>query len=447
MNFKKGLVVIPLTTAFLLGGTVTTSLADGMGHDHGQTTVTPAAELRTSLDHLLSEHAFLAAEVMRKGADGAKDFDAAAASLSANTEDLSAAIASVYGEEAGAQFKKMWASHIGFFVDYVGGDEAAKKTALDNLSQYRLDFSKFLETATDKGLEAGALAEGLQMHVNQLIKAFDSYVAGDFETAYAQEREAIHHMYMVSKGLSNAIAEQFPEKFNNTTAVSAADDLHSELNYLLTEHAGLAAMVMQNGMDGADDFEASANALAANTDDLSAAIASVYGEEAGAQFKKMWAEHIGHFVTYVQGTGAKDKEKQKAALDALSAYKMAFAGFLSTATDGRLKTDALAEGLQMHVDQLIETFDSYVEKDYDTTYASLRESYAHMLNPAGGLAGAIVDQFPEKFAGNMPSDMPKTGMGGTADDGLSTEAMLFAGFAAALAISLTAARRLQSQKK
>lgn len=448
MNWKKGLVIVPLSTAFLLGGMAPQPLA----HEHAAAeTAAPAAELRTSLDHLLSEHAFLAVEVMRKGAEGAEDFEASAAALNANTEDLSAAIASVYGDEAGAQFKKMWSSHIGFFVDYVNasvkGDEAAKKKALDQLSQYRKDFSQFLETATDKRLEAGALAEGLQMHVNQLVKAFDHYMAGDYETAYEQEREAIHHMYMVSKGLSNAIAQQFPEKFNDTTAVSPADDLRSSLNYLLTEHAGLAAMAMQNGIDGSKDFQASADALADNTEDLSAAIASVYGEEAGMQFKEMWAEHIGHFVSYVKGTGAKDEAAKQAALEELSQYKTEFAKFLSTATGGRLKTDALAEGLQMHVDQLIGTFDSYTAKDYETSYASLRKAYAHMLQPAGGLAGAITDQFPDKFAGNMPSDMPKTGMGGTADDGMSAEAILLAGFAAALAITFVALRRLNSQEK
>src|SRR5690606_40455090 len=48
--------------------------------------------------------------------------------------------------------------------------------------------------------------------------------------------------------------------------------------------------------------------------------------------------------------------------------------------------------------------------------SSIREAYAHMTMPAAGLSAAIVDQFPEEFsAAEMPSEMPATGMGGTAD--------------------------------
>ncbi|WP_058309177.1 LPXTG cell wall anchor domain-containing protein [Gracilibacillus massiliensis] len=386
--------------------------------DHPSPTVdTPASELRSDLDHLLSEHVYLAIEAMRKGAEGAEDFDASTNALNENTDDLSNAIASVYGDEAGQQFNEMWSNHIGFFVDYVVAtgeeDEAGKEEALDNLSQYQEEFSNFLESATGERLEADALAEGLQMHVDQLVGAFEAYVMEDYEKAYEYEREAMHHMYMVSKGLSDAITDQFPEKFDETKAVTPANDLRSELNYLLSEHAGLAVIAMQNGIDGAPDFDASANALNSNTEDLADAIASVYGDEAGQQFKEMWAAHIGNFVDYVEATGAEDEEAQQAALDALADYRQEFSQFIDTATEGRVAADGLAEGLQMHVEQLIGAFDNYVEGNYQEAYDHVREAYAHMFIPAKGLSGAFVDQFPENFKDNMPSEMPKTGLAPT----------------------------------
>ncbi|WP_257349504.1 copper amine oxidase [Pseudalkalibacillus decolorationis] len=449
MNIKKTLVAVPLSFSLLLPVAANTTFAHE-GHEHKPTVTNPAVDLRTTLDKLLGEHVYLAVETMRKGVDGAPDFEQSAAALQANTEDLSAAIASVYGDEAGQKFKDMWSAHIGFFVDYVKGtaseDEAAKKAALDELAQYKEDFSNFLSTATDERLEADALAEGLQMHVDQLIGAFNAYVAGDFEKAYKYEREAIHHMYMVSKGLSSAIVQQFPEKFENTKAVTPAADLRSNLNYLLSEHAGLAAMAMQNGIEGSEDFEASAAALAANTEDLSAAIGSVYGEEAGQKFKDMWSAHIGNFVDYVKATGAKDEDAKKAALDALAEYKKNFSEFISTATEGRVPADVLAEGLQMHVEQLVKAFDTYVAEDYATTYPTIREAYAHMFGTSKALSGAIVAQFPDKFAGEMPDEMPKTGMGGTADQGMSTEAMILAGLTAMMAAAIVVSRRLSKQK-
>jgi hypothetical protein len=415
MNFKKSYLAIPLSMTLMIPAAGTAFAQNG--ENQSPMAVTPASDLRTTLQHYLSEHAYLAVEAMRRGAEGSEDFDAAANALNANTEDLTAAITSVYGEEAGNQFKEMWTNHIGFFVDYVkatgANDQAAKDEALKNLDGYRAEFSKFLETATGERLESDGLAEGLQMHVNQLIGAFDSYVAGDYDKAYEYEREAISHMHMVAKGLSSAITDQYPDKFENTMAVTPAADLRATLNHLLTEHAALATMAMQNGSDGSEDFDASVNALNENTEALSAAIASVYGEEAGNQFKEMWSNHIGFFVDYVEATGAKDEAAKKEALQNLDNYRANFSKFLETATDGRLKSDALAEGLQMHVDQLVGAFDSYAAGDYEKSFEDIRMAYEHMLNPAKGLSSAIVDQYPDKFAHDMPSQMPNTGMGGT----------------------------------
>lgn len=283
MNYKK-LLLTPVAALLVFSNAGMAQAHEGESHDM-PTVETEAADLRSTLDHLFSEHAFLAVETMRKGAEGAEDFDQSAAALDKNTEELADTIGSVYGEEAGEQFEQMWSEHIGYFVDYVNGtaenDEAAKEEALNQLSQYREDFSMFLEQATEERVEAESLAEGLQMHVDQLIGAFDAYVMGDYEKAYMYEREAIHHMYMVSKGLSTAITDQFPDQFNHTNPATPAADLRSELNYLFSEHAGLAAVAMQNGIDGSEDFEASTTALMHNTEDLSAAVTEVYGEEAG----------------------------------------------------------------------------------------------------------------------------------------------------------------------
>ncbi|SDJ16204.1 LPXTG cell wall anchor domain-containing protein [Salimicrobium halophilum] len=447
MNWKKGLVTIPLAATIAVPSLGLNVYAD----DHVETPSvdTEAVELRSSLDHLLSEHVYLAVETMRKGAEGASDFDQAAGALSQNTEDLSAAIASVYGEEAGNQFNEMWSEHIGYFVDYVKAtgaeDEAAKQEALDNLGQYKQEFSQFLEQATGERLEAGALAEGLQMHVNQLIGAFDAFVAGDYDKAYEYEREAMSHMYMVSKGLSDAMSNQFPEKFNDTSAVTPAADLRSDLSYLLSEHAGLAVVAMQNGIDGSEDFEASAEALSNNTEDLSNTIASVYGEEAGQQFQQMWSDHIGNFVSYVEATGAEDEQAKEQALTALEGYRSEFSSFIETATEGKVSADVMSEGLQMHVNQLIGAFDSYAMEDYEAAYGDIRAAYEHMFTPGKALSGAISAQFPDKFSQEMPSDMPKTGLA-PQDTGMNSTTWLAIGGMFALITALVFHFRRQQEQ-
>ncbi|WP_433747197.1 copper amine oxidase [Falsibacillus pallidus] len=447
MKIRKSILAIPLSMSLVLPVTATSFAAE----QAKPSVTTPAAELRTSLDQLLTEHAYLAVEAMRKGAEGAKDFEASANALNANADDLAKAITSVYGAEAGKQFDTIWKNHIGFFVDYVkatgANDQAKKDEALKKLDGYSGEFANFLANATGKRLEANSLAEGLQMHIKQLIGAFDSYVAGDYAKAYDYERQAIAHMAMVSKGLSNAITMQYPDKFDNTMAVTPAVELRSTLNHLLTEHAGLAVDAMQNGLDGSKDFQASADALAANTDDLSKAIASVYGEEAGQQFKDMWTKHIGFFVDYVKASAAKDDAKKQEALKNLDGYRMDFSKFIESATEGRVEAGALADGLQEHVNQLTGAFDSYAAGDYDKAYQQVREAYAHMLMPAKGLSSAFVDQFPDKFMGEMPSQMPKTGMGGTSqeDSQVPFEYLLAGLFAAAGATTLALRKKAAKQ--
>ncbi|WP_223701616.1 copper amine oxidase [Sutcliffiella deserti] len=425
VNWKKAMIAVPLSVGLLLPSYHVANAHDHSGNhsDHMASVSTPASDIRASLDALFSEHAFLAVVAMQKGIDGADDFDQAAGALNANTDDLAAAVTSVYGEEGGAAFKDIWSSHIGYFVDYVTAtaedNEEGRQAALAELDEYTVEQAAFLDTATESRLKASELEEGLKMHVEQLVWAFDNYVAGDFDKTYENLRHAIEHMYGPGKGLSWAITDQFPEKFENTSVDTPAADLRSDLNHLFSEHAALAILAMQKGIDGAGDFDASAAALGENTTDLSAAVASVYGEEGGTQFEEIWSSHIGYFVDYVVATAEENEEGKEMALANLEEYKVEQAAFLETATEGRLKAEVLEAGLQMHIDELLMAFNSYNEADYETAYETIRESYAHMFGVGEMLSGAIVDQHPDKFAQEKPSDMPNAGMGGAATNGIN----------------------------
>jgi hypothetical protein len=370
----------------------------------------PASDLRAGLSSMLAEHAMLAVITMQKGVDGADDFGDAAAALGKNTEDLTAAITSVFGADAGEAFNGLWSGHIGFFVDYVTAtaenDEAGRQAALDNLANYKEDFSGFLAGATK--IPQGDLASGLQMHVDQLVTAFDSYVNEDYDAVYTNLRSAYAHMYQTGGALAGAIAKEMPDKFSGDPN-SDAVNLRIALDRLLSEHAFLAVIAMQKGVDGAADFGAIAGALGENTEDLTAAISSVFGADAGEAFNGLWSGHIGFFVDYVTSTAGNDEAGRQAALDNLANYKEDFSGLLSGAT--KIPQGDLAAGLQAHVDQLVAAFDSYVDKDYAAAYTNLRTAYHHMMMTGDALAGAIIALESEETT--MPEAMPKTGMGGT----------------------------------
>lgn len=397
------------------------------------TTKGAGADLRSTLGQILGEHALLAIIAMQKGIDGKADFDQAAAALNANTDDLSAAVASVYGNEAGAAFKTIWASHIGYFVDYVkataANDSAAKQKAKDELAEYKVTQAKFFADA-NPNLPQAALEAGLEEHINMLLTAFDDYVAKDYTGAYTTADEAYKHMFMFGDTLSAAIVKQYPDKFTSDMSTMGASDLRSALGIILGEHATLAAWTMQKGIDGAPDFEQAAAQLNKNTDDLSAAVASVYGNEAGAAFKTIWASHIGYFVDYVKATAAGDTTAKQKAVDELAEYKVTQAKFFADANPN-LTQSALEAGLTEHINMLLKAFDAYVAKDYTTAYSEERMAYHHMFGFGDILSEAIVMQYPAKFGGtatttpttpttpSMPS-MPTTpttgGAAGTSAD-------------------------------
>lgn len=118
-------------------------------------------------------------------------------------------------------------------------------------------------------------------------------------------------------------------------------------------------------------------------------------------------------------------------MQALEDYRETFANFLEEGTNGELSAEKLAPSLQQHADFLFNTFDQYAEGDYEQTYQTLRDSYAHMFGASKALSTGIVAQNPEMFMSEqMPEEMPDTGMGGTASN---HDIWLYASILAALA--------------
>jgi hypothetical protein len=364
-----------------------------------------AEALRLTLEEQLGHHAVLAVEAMRAGVTGREDFDAAAAALADNTDDLVASIELVYGADGADAFRQLWEDHIGFFVDYtVGlaeGDDQAQSEALARLDQYRQDFATFLSTASDGEIDAGTVAASLQEHVDQLVTQIDAYHSGDFDTAFAQEREAYAHMFTTAQALAGGIAAQFPDRFPAEQAATGGEvpaiDLQSQVGQQLGEHAHAAIVAMQRGVTGAEDFDAAAAALADNTDDLVASIELVYGADGADAFRQLWEDHIGFFVDYTVGLAEGDDQAQSEALARLDQYRQDFATFLSTASDGEIDAGTVADGLQIHVDQLVAQIDAYADGDFTTAHTQAYQAYGHMYMTAEALAGGIAAQFPDRF--------------------------------------------------
>jgi len=354
-----------------------------------------AADTSVTLSRLLAEHTTLATIATTRALEGGKDFDQAAAALTANGEELADVIGSVYGDEARATFLKGWNDHIGYLVAYTtataGGDAAGKATAVKDLNAYVESFGTFVAEAT--GLPPQAVKQGLKAHVQHHAGIIDAYKAGNYKQAFAIQRAAYEHMVGLGAALGGGIATQ--QKLDAGDTTKQGVETRTLLGSQLSEHSALAYIATTNALAGSKAFPESAAALGENSKDLGATIESVYGKEARAAFDKQWAEHIGYLVDYTTAVAKKDDAAKEKAVADLGAYVETFGEFLAGATD--LPPQAVKDGLDAHVKHHAGAIDAFAAGDFEQAMSLDGAATEHMWGLGDTLSDAITKQSPDKF--------------------------------------------------
>ena len=360
----------------------------------------PAVQIRIAVDRALGEHAFLVIEAMRTSAEGeGAEFEAAAEALEENTTAIADLIAGVTRPEEAGAFGEQWRNHIAYLVDYARAvsdeDADAQNLAEEQLHTYSGDFSALLVEAFP-ALPADVVSDLVAEHVSQLEQV-TSLGEGDYEEAFPAIRGTYAHMFAIGDGLTTGILSRLgPGIEGRDTAFSPALDMRLGLDRLLGEHTYLAATVMRANVEGGPHLDAAVEAINANSTELSDQIEAIYGGDAAAAFGDLWTQHIADYVSYVEATEAEDEDAQQAALDALATYRSEFSAFLAGANP-YLDAGALESLLEVHTHHLIDQVSAYAGGDYAGAFTILREGYTQTADLAGGLAGAIADQFPQLF--------------------------------------------------
>ncbi|HTE69918.1 MAG TPA: hypothetical protein VK942_14350 [Actinomycetes bacterium] len=371
-------------------------------------------ELRAQLEQLLGQHAILTVRLTRARLRGDEDLaQSADEALSKNAAEIAAPIGAVYGAEAAETFEQTWFNHVTSVFNYARGvaddDAAVMSEARRQLDDYVTDLSEYLGEATHQAIPAEVVAEELRMHVNLLLEQVDAYAAEDYERAFQLERESYAHMFPLGKALAAGIVTgeggELPADFDNP-----ARELQSQLGMRFGEHAELAVDAMRSGISDYPDFPVAAATLDQNTREITAMIESVFGGESARSFQTLWSDHIDAFVAYTQALAQMDEAAQDAAQDRLTGFNSEFANFLSTSTDGRLATAALADAFVMHEEMLLKQINEYAAADYVTAHQVSYEAYQHMFALADQAATAI----GETVAAGNPQGGAETGSGAMA---------------------------------
>jgi hypothetical protein len=185
---------------------------------------------------------------------------------------------------------------------------------------------------------------------------------------------------------------------------SGASSLRSALTAGLQEHVYLGGIAVENGATHgltSPEFKAAAATLDKNSVALSQAIGGIYGNAAGAQFLKIWRQHIGFFVDYTKARATHDAAGLAQAQKHLDGYRAQFGAFLAKANPN-LTQAAVANDLKGHVATLEAAIDAVVAKKANA-FDLLQAAAAHMPGTADVLAGAISKQYPKKFSGSSSS--------------------------------------------
>lgn len=424
MKMKQ--LIVPVLSLSLLVPTTGAFAADATSAST-PTVSTKAADLRSDLDYLLSEHFALAVVAMTKAYEGAPDAAQALDALDKNALDMQPAIESLYGKEGGAEFERIFRAHNQYT------DELVKATKMNNADAIKAaeakvqgfvdEFAKFLSTATGGKLPEQAAEDALRLHEDQVQDVFEKYVAGDYTGAYTEYREGLGTMFTISKALSGAIVAQFPAKFDNTSVDTPAADLRSALNNLAAEHFALSVLQMQKQYNDEPDSNALIAAEAGNTADFKAAIASIYGAAGADQFEKIWVtNHINAQSDYVNALKSGNQTSLQSVKDRITDFTKEFSTFLGTATANNLPADGALAALRTHEDQVQKVIDQYAAKNYEAAYTADREGYKTMFGIGKALGGAIVTQYPDKFktAAAPETTTPTTTTPTTSDDSMMT---------------------------
>lgn len=370
-----------------------------------------APDLAIQFEALLGQHSVLAADLMRSRIRGDDDFaQAANAALGKNTTAMTTLIGQLFGQATADKFSPMWSEHIVALFAYAGAlaahDNAALKTARDELVEYEEQLGDFFAGASHGRLPKSAARAAIVQHVGHLTGQADAYAAKDYTTADELYRMGYQHTYDLGLALANSLLP--------TGDVAALKQplwrLRSQLGKLLAEHAALVEDLTRAAVTRSPDFAASGQMINGNTRDLGAAIGTLFGGPAARDFQSLWGDHVEQLVAYANATAGQDQAKQAQARATMAGIEKRMGAFLAGATGKRISTESLTSALQQHDMMLMKHADAYAAKDYATAHDVAYDTYQEMFN----LARSMADAFGATVAARLPRGGAQTGYGGMA---------------------------------
>jgi hypothetical protein len=208
-----------MATGLLGAGHSASAHAQSPHHQAAQAAMTEAqAAFHDQMRKLWEDHVTWTRLAIVTFADGSAGFDATAARLMKNQEDIGDAIAPFYGQDAGARLTALLKDHIAIAVELLqaakAGDNEAFLAAKTAWYANANDIADFLAQANPRYWPQDTMRAAMKGHLDQTLAEASHELTGEYTQSVADYDEIHHHILGMADVLSNGIIRAFPSRFH-----------------------------------------------------------------------------------------------------------------------------------------------------------------------------------------------------------------------------------------
>jgi len=295
---------------------------------------TQAADLRTQLDLLLTEHVVIVAKESAAAINHSAEYAGYTALLATNETALSRVLRGAFGSTAAATFSQAWITQNEYLVDYAIGvathDTDKSKAAIGRLNQLSTPRLADVLAGLTFG-QAGEFSTLLASELSSIREVIDGAAAHHYAAMYLSLTSGISTAVTLGDALGGKIAQQFPDKYpGDQTAPEVVRRVR--LNVLMQERAYLVTMATESQVTSRNDEKAQAlGALATNLD-------LIVSQLDNARTRQVWVDEMSSLQRYaVAGDAAAKNALTEAFVSRLASTSSVSPGVLSNQVNATIK--------------------------------------------------------------------------------------------------------------
>ena len=191
---------------------------DPHAHVHAIGSLESRAVFHDDMRRLWEDHITWTRLAIVTFAHGGAGFDATAARLMQNQQDIGDAVKPFFGDAAGEQLTALLTDHIAIAVDLLQAAKAADTTAFETARAAWYanadDIADFLAQANPRYWPRATMRAAMRGHLDQTLAEASHELTGDYAQSVADYDEIHHHILGMADVLSDGIVRAFPTRFH-----------------------------------------------------------------------------------------------------------------------------------------------------------------------------------------------------------------------------------------